>query len=395
MRKPRVMQLVLSLSPGGTERLVIEIVRALNPVIEAVVCCLDEPGAWADELTRFGVPVVSLSRAPGFHPSLALRLSRLMRQRDIDVVHCHHYSPYVYGSLAAMLARRVRVVFTEHGKLSDHGPSRKRRLVNPVLARLPGQICAVSSDLRRHMVAEGFPSHRVQVHYNGVHAGEPPTAESRRAARASLGISDAAFVVGTAGRLDPVKNLPLLLEAQRSLVGLVPGVRTVVVGDGPERASLEHQAAQRGIADSVVFTGYRHDVRALMAAFDVYVNCSSYEGVSLTILEAMAAALPVVATSVGGTPEVVIDGETGRLVSSSAPAIAEATAELARDPQRARAMGAAGRARVISHFSIARMVDGYARIYLGSRHTAIATPPANAPAAADAMSVSDATRSIV
>jgi glycosyltransferase involved in cell wall biosynthesis len=393
--KPRVMQLVLSLSPGGTERLVIEIVRSLTARTDSIVCCLDEPGGWADELTALGVPVLSLSRTPGFHPSLAVRLSRLMKERGIDVVHCHHYSPYVYGSLAAMMTRGVRVVFTEHGKLSDHGPSRKRRLVNPILSRLPGRVCAVSSDLRDHMVAEGFPRDRVHVHYNGIAPGEPPTPHARQLVRQSLGIPDTAFVVGTAGRLDPVKNLSLLVEAHRRLRTIVADPRTVIVGDGPERASLEREAARLEVADSIIFAGYRGDVRSVMAAFDVYVNCSTYEGVSLTILEAMATGLPVVATRVGGTPEVVVDGETGRLVSGSAHDIAGTIAAFAEDPPRARAMGNAGRARVVRHFSLARMVEEYAQIYLGSRHSAIATPPASAPAAAEPMSVSDATRSIV
>src|SRR6185295_10423788 len=97
------MQLVLSLSPGGTERLVIEIVRALSQQIESIVCCLDEPGDWAAELAELGVPVISLAREPGFHPGLAMRLARVLKERDIDIVHCHHYSPYVYGLLASVL----------------------------------------------------------------------------------------------------------------------------------------------------------------------------------------------------------------------------------------------------------------------------------------------------
>src|SRR5262245_61844520 len=129
------MQLVLSLSPGGTERLVIEIVRALANRIEFTVCCLDEPGAWAGEVAALGVPVIALSRAPGFQPALAARLARHMKERGIEIVHCHHYSPYVYGLLASMLKPDVQLVFTEHGKLSDAGPSRKRRLVNPLLSR--------------------------------------------------------------------------------------------------------------------------------------------------------------------------------------------------------------------------------------------------------------------
>jgi glycosyltransferase involved in cell wall biosynthesis len=365
------MQLVLSLSPGGTERLVIEIVRALARQIDSIVCCLDEPGAWADELAARHVPIIPLSRAPGFRPSLALRLSRVMKDHAIDVVHCHHYSPYVYGLLASIITPRVQLVFTEHGRLSDAGPSRKRQLVNPWLSRLPGHLCAVSVDLKQHMVLEGFPGRRIHVHYNGIHPGERPNAFQRFSARAALGLSSDSFVVGAVGRLDSVKNLPLLLEAHARLADRCPGLRTVIVGDGPEREALERQAAGLDLSQSVIFTGYRQDVRFLMSAFDLHVNCSAYEGVSLTILEAMASALPVIATRVGGNPEVVVDGETGVLVPAGPLSIAGAILDLARDPRRRRAMGDAGRWRVIRHFSIARMVGDYARIYLAERSDAL------------------------
>jgi L-malate glycosyltransferase len=404
VRKPRVMQLVLSLSPGGTERLVIDIVRGLANRVDSVVCCLDEAGAWAAELAPLNVPVVTLRRIPGFHPSLALDIARVMKAHAIEIVHCHHYSPYVYGLLASILRPGIKLVFTEHGKLSNHGPSKKRRLVNPLLARWPARVCAVSADLKQHMVDEGFPAHRVDVLYNGIDPGERPTSADRRAARAALGIPNDAFVLGTAGRLDPVKNLSAFLGAHAVLAARDPNIRCVVVGDGPERAFLEDKAANLGISKSVVFTGYRQDVRALLPAFDVYVNSSVYEGVSLTILEAMAASLPVIATRVGGNPEVVVDQETGLLVQGRACALAEAIGGLLHDSQRRRAMGDAARWRVIRHFSIARMVDDYARAYLGLPETtacpdadsiAAPAPPMNAPIAADAMSVSDATRSMV
>lgn len=374
------MQLVLSLAPGGTERLVIEICRHLAGRVDSFVCCLDEPGAWAEELAPLDIPVISLSRQPGFHPALALELARVITARRIDVVHCHHYSPYVYGLLATLLHPRVRLVFTEHGRLSNVGVSPKRRLVNPILARWPARLCAVSADLRQHMVAEGFPARRVEVIYNGIAAGERPRPAERHAAREALGLAADALVVGTVGRLDPVKDLPALLRAHAVLLSGHPAARLVIVGDGPERDALRADAQALDIADAVVFTGYRADVRAVMPAFDVYANSSAYEGVSLTILEAMAAGLPVVATRVGGNPEVVIDHETGRLVPGQARALAGALMELAGNPAKRHAMGAAGRWRVKRHFSLARMADQYAAAYLGIRATANSVAPAMAPA---------------
>ena len=395
VRHPRVMQLVLSLSPGGTERLVIDIVRALRGRVDSVVCCLDDAGAWASELRAIDVPVITLQRAPGFHPGLAVRLARVMKEHAIDIVHCHHYSPYVYGLLASVMRPGVHLVFTEHGKLSDHGPSRKRRLVNPLLSHWPADICAVSADLKQHMMKEGFPARRISVVHNGIDPGERVHSWQRFSARAALNLPPDAFVVGTVGRLDPVKNLSLLLQAHAMVSAKIPNTRTVIVGDGPERDALEAKAAELGISDSVVFAGYRQDVRVAMSAFDLYVNCSQYEGVSLTILEAMATGLAVIATPVGGNPEVVIDQETGLLIPGRARSIAEAICDLALNPRRRRLMGDAGRWRVIRHFSIARMVDDYARAYLGARHGAISDAPANAPTPADATSVSDAMRSTV
>jgi len=361
---PVVMQLILSLTPGGTERLVVEIVTRLLGEFRMVVCCLDDAGEWAAELTAHGVPVVALQRQPGFHPMLGVRIARLAKQYGASVVHCHHYSPFVYGQIAAIVSRRLRMVFTEHGRLSDDPPTLKRRTANAVLGRLSGSMFAVSSALRQHMIDAGFPARRVGVIHNGIDPGPRPTAAARTAARARLGIAPGTFLLGTAARLDPVKDLQTLIGGLIRLRDRVPSAQLAIVGSGEERAALEASARASGCEEAIHFLGYRPDVRDLLAAFDVYVNCSVSEGISLTILEAMAAALPVVATSVGGTPEIVIEGTTGFLVEPRAPGrLADAAAALATAPERRAALGAAGRARVEAAFAIDRMVGEYAREY--------------------------------
>jgi glycosyltransferase involved in cell wall biosynthesis len=357
------MQVVLSLSPGGTERLVIELCRRLAADVDTVVGCLDEPGEWATEVTRLNIPVISLARRPGFHPSLSVRLGEVLKTQRINVIHCHHYSPFVYGLLAAVMHPSVRVVFTEHGRLHGAGISRKRRLVNPVLARWPSKICAVSGALKQDMVAEGFPERSIEVVYNGIELGRRPQPAERAAARSALQLPDDAFVIGSVGRLDPVKNLGALFEALSLLGSRCPTARAVIVGEGPERQALIDRANALGIGNVTHFTGHRSDVRDLMAAFDVYANCSTYEGVSLTILEAMATALPVVATAVGGNPEVVVDQETGLLVDERPRSLATAIATLASNPAQRQSMGDAGRWRVKRHFTIERMVNDYAAAY--------------------------------
>ena len=186
-------------------------------------------------------------------------------------------------------------------------------------------------------------------------------------------------MIGSVGRLDPVKNLGALFEALSLLGTRCPTARAVVVGEGPERQALIDRAHALGIGNVTHFTGHRSDVSALMAAFDVYVNCSTYEGVSLTILEAMATALPVVATAVGGNPEVVVDQETGLLVDERPRSLATAIATLASNPAQRQAMGDAGRWRVKRHFTIERMVNDYAAAYQVPR-TSVTTNAAAAPA---------------
>ena len=376
--------MVLSLSPGGTERLVIELCRRLAAEVDTVVACLDEPGEWAGEVTKLNIPVISLERKPGFHPSLSVRLGEVIKAHRINVIHCHHYSPFVYGLLAAVMHPSVRLVFTEHGRLHGVGISSKRRLVNPVLARWPSTICAVSAALKQDMVAEGFPERSIQVVYNGIDLGHRPQPAERAAMRVSLGLNKDDFAIGTVGRLDPVKNLGALLDALTILKVRYPSAKVVIVGDGSERQALEERASTLGLSGAMVFAGYRGDVRAVMAAFDVYVNCSTYEGVSLTILEAMASALPVVASAVGGNPEVVIDHETGLLVRPQAQAIATAVGALIESPARRQTMGDAARWRVKRHFTIERMVDDYAAAYSLPRTSvtsSAAAAPANAPTA--------------
>jgi glycosyltransferase involved in cell wall biosynthesis len=362
-----VMQLVPSLGPGGTERLVIEIVRQLQAIsIRSLVCCLDHEGAWAHELTSIGVSVIALNRPPGFRPGISLQIARLADRFSTDVIHCHHYSPFVYGQLAALLRPGLRVVFTEHGRLSDAPPSWKRRCVNPVLGRLPAAIYSVSHDLRRHMIAEGFSPSRVGVVHNGIEVGPLASAVSRCSARASLGVPGDALVVGTVARLDPVKDLTTAIKAFAAVTRQVPNAVLVVIGDGSERADLCRCAASLAVADRVIFTGHRDDARALLPAFDVYVNSSSHEGISLTILEAMAASVPVVATCVGGNPEVV-SPDTGILVPPKTPdALAAALAALARDQGRRAQLGGAARRRVERSFSVDDMVARYVADYLAT-----------------------------
>jgi L-malate glycosyltransferase len=363
----RVLQVVLSLNPGGTERLVVELARRLDGRVATAICCLDEAGAWGQEVAAAGIPVTALGRQPGFQPRLGLRVAEAASRHRADVVHCHHYSPFVYACVSQLRYGGARLVFTEHGRLADAPPSPKRRAANALLARLPDRVFTVSDDLRQHLVREGFPPVRVEVIYNGIDLLAPAEADARAAARAAFGFAPGDLVLVTVARLDPVKDLGTLLRAVAHVREAVPRARLLVVGDGDERRPLEEMTAALDLQRHVVFAGHRNDARALLAGADVYVNSSIFEGVSLTILEAMAAPLPVVATAVGGTPEVVT-AETGVLVPARDPAtLAAAIERLARDAHLRAAMATSGRSRVEERFTLDRMVDDYHDVYAGAR----------------------------
>ncbi len=358
----RVLHVVLSLHPGGTERLVLELVKRLSADIPMGVCCLDERGAWASELQDRGITVVELRRQPGFHPSIAQAVAGVIHEHHAPIVHAHHYSPFVYAALARIWRPRTRIVFTEHGRVSDAPPSRKRRTANHLLARLSSATFAVSSDLRAHLIGEGFSPGAVRVIYNGIDVGPLPDAAARWSARNALGIPAETIAIGTIARLDPVKKLDTLIRAV-ALTARDRPVFLLIIGDGPERRALEAAAAQSARPSAVRFLGHRDDARQVLAACDLFANSSISEGVSLTILEAMAAGLPVVATRVGGTPE-VIDETCGRLVPArDEVALAGAIQELATAPALRATLGRAARARVEEQFTLDRMVRAYRDVY--------------------------------
>jgi glycosyltransferase involved in cell wall biosynthesis len=326
------------------------------------VCCLDEAGEWAAALTQAGVSVESLGRHEGFDARLGLDVRRIARTHRASVMHCHHYSPFVYGSLARISGAKCRLVFTEHGRLSDAQPSLKRRAANVFFSKFADRVFTVSEDLRQHLVQEGFSADAVGVIYNGIDVGARGNGSSSSTIREQFNVSPSALMVGSVGRLDAVKDLGTLLKAIADVRRNHPA-ELIIIGDGPERGRLQAASVEYGLEHHVHFLGYRSDARDWLAACDVYVNTSISEGISLTILEAMAAGLPVIATRVGGTPE-ILDAACGILVPARNPqAVAAALVQLAREPERRRKLGHAARVRVEERFTLERMIQQYCDVY--------------------------------
>ena len=355
-----------SLNLGGTERLAGQTAISLKDDFEVSILCLDEPGLWASEVRRAGVPVHSLWRQPGLDLRLVAQIARFTRRHGIELVHAHQATPWFYAALARVLHGAPRLLFQEHGRHYPEVESRKRALFNRWgLQRFTDRVVAVSEDVKRRLVRyEGISGARIEVVYNGC-APAPPLSESERLrVRLEFDVSDDDFLVGTVGRFDPIKNLPLLVRSVHEARKVSSRVRALLVGDGSCLPDIRELAATLGLDGCVSFAGYRPDAARLAAAMDLFVLASFSEGTSVALLEAMAAGVPAAVTDVGGNPEIVVDGETGWVVpSDDATALTGALLAAVRDPGEVVRRGALARRRFEERFAFEKMVARYRRVY--------------------------------
>ena len=377
MTPARVLHLIWALHLGGAERQVLEIVRRLDRRrFDPVVGCLVRKGRWGEALEAEGVRVVDFAKRPGFDPTLLLRLARFLRRERFAIVHTHAFTAATWGRLAAALAGRPCMVVHEHSAFSLDSPLHS--LVDRALAPLTDRWVPVSEQLARDLARGlGLPVPRLVTVRNGLPLPEGAPPVDRGAVRRELGADGFAKLVGTVGRLERRKGLEVLLEATQTLAGRRPDLGVVLVGEGPDREMLERQAGALGLGDRVLFAGRREDVPRVLAALDVFVLPSHSEGLSIALLEAGAASCPIVATDVGGNPEVIEDGRSGVLVPAGDPrALAEGLATVLDDPERARALGAAASRTVRERFSSDAMMKGIEDLY-----TDLLQPPDGSPRA--------------
>ena len=302
------------------------------------------------------------------------RLARLIRRERPDILHTHTAKAGTVGRVAALLAGRRRppiVVHTFHGHVLQgyFGPLRSLffRLLERWLARGTTALIAVSPQVRDDLVALGVaPAERFVVVRLGIELGER-VADGRNGrveSRRYLGIEGDRFTVGWIGRMTAVKRTDDVLVAFKGLRDKGIDAVLCMVGDGPDRAGLERRAHELGIVRDTLFVGYQEDVAPFYAAFDALVLPSANEGTPVSAIEALAAGRPVVATHVGGVPDVVQEGDDGFLVELGATDdLADRLARLARDPELRERMGRAGRAHVLPRYAVARLVDDVDRLY--------------------------------
>lgn len=363
---PSLAYVVNSLNPGGTEKLVVEMARAFQGEFEVKVYCLDEPGLWAKQLRREGIRVQCMWRQPGLDLGVALRLAGEFQRAGISIVHAHQCTAWFYSALARLRCPAPRLLLEEHGRFYPEVDKPLRRFVNRLLiARLTHGVVAVSDDIRKRLVRyEGLHRDKVDVIYNGVIPRSIPDPGERDRMRRQLGFGPADFVVGTVGRFDPIKNLPLLVQALANAAVERPAFRGLLVGDGPEAPRIRQLLVEAGLQDRVRLTGFRDDAALLTQCMDLFVLPSLSEGTSMALLEAMSSGVPVAVTAVGGNPEIVVGGESGWVVpSGDVGALTGALKEAESAPESCTAFANAARRRFQEQFTFAAMIERYRDVY--------------------------------
>jgi glycosyltransferase involved in cell wall biosynthesis len=367
-KKIRVGFCLHAMQVAGAEVLVSQIIRSLSERIEPHIFCLDSIGQLGQELQSQGIPVVVLHRTPGIDLSLAKRFAKELVTRKIEVVHAHQYTPFFYTALARMRgAGKTKVLVTEHGRHFPDLVSWKRRIINRwVLSRYADHVtacCRFSAEAMERL--DGFRN--VEVLYNGIQLDRHPSrlnAADRQGLRNRLGlVEDCKYVVCIA-RFHPVKDHETLVRAFREVVAVRPKTRLVLVGTGPEQATIQTLVKDMNIAESVEFWGVRRDISDILQACDVFSLTSVSEAASITLLEAMANGCPVAVTDVGGNGEHVTHGVHGLLSPRrDSKKLADNLKTLLDNLEDSTVMARSARMRVEQHFQLEHAIARYAELY--------------------------------
>lgn len=357
-----------SMNVAGAEVLVTQIIHALEGKIDPVVFCLDSVGKLGYELAERGVPVIDFGRKAGLDWGVVSKFSGELRDRRIEVLHAHQYTPFFYSALARFYgARKTRILMTEHGRHYPDVVSAKRRWINRIfLSRLANHstaCCAFSA--RALETNDGFSN--VEVLYNGIDASLHPvrkSAKERKELKLRLGMDPQNVYVTCIARFHPVKDHETLLRGFAILHSKEPRSRLVLVGGGPQEENLRSLASQLGVGSVVEFWGIRRDISDILQASDIFSLTSVSEAASLTLLEAMANECPVAITEVGGNPEHVEHGVHGLLSKrGDAEGLAENLERLVREPVEANRLAHAARERVTSEFQLSRAILRYEELF--------------------------------
>lgn len=355
----RVMQVTWSLVAGGAEIYALTIASRLDKnKFVPLMCAMDQGGALEPEIKRQGLPFFIMHRRPGIDWRLMLRLHRLFRRKRVDILQTHHFNQLFYSAFGAKLVG-ARIFHTEHDTELSKKP--RLRFALRILSLFCEKMIAIGDDIAAMFREIGIPESKIEI----VHAGvELSTVEdSRDEVRRELQLAENERVAIIVARLFPEKNHKLLLAAFAGVVQKNQNARLLIVGEGVEGDAIRAEVTRLGLENQVRMLGVRRDVPRLLAAADVFVLTSDREGLPIAVLEAMAAGKPVIATAVGNLPDVVRDGENGRIVPrGDRDALESALIELLGDEARASKMGTAAR-ETARGYDVRTTIERYEQLF--------------------------------
>jgi len=377
LRAPKkIVHVVHSLHVGGLENGLVNLLNRLDPErFKQTVCCLTSAGKLAERINVPGVEIVELKVPGGQFRFPLLRLAKLFHHLSPHIVHTRGW-PTIDAVFAARCAGVSHLVHGEHGREhSDVGGNnwrrnQIRRLVGHIVDRYVivcdffrlwlNEMCRVKNE-RIVYIPNGVDTEKFRPDDSAV---ETVPSEARKRLRSRLGLPAGSVLVGTVGRLDPVKDFPTLMKGFRRIRDSFSEATLVIVGDGPIRPSLFRLGEELGLGASLIWLGERSDIPELLRCFDIFVQTSVFEGMSNTILEAMASNLPIIATDTGGNPEIVSDGENGILVPvGGVRELGIALQKYLSDPVLRCKHGINSRRRAIDYFDLSLMAARYAEMY--------------------------------
>lgn len=365
MRRLKVMRVITYLPMGGVERRMIATLSGLDKErFEPLVVCTKERGDLAGQMEAAGIPVHLCRLSSRLGPWGLGRLARLMKRERVDIVHTHMYASNVSGTLAAAWAGVPVIIGHIHNV--DTWETGRQLFMDRLVSRWQDRIICVSNQVRDNYAGiTGINSGKIRTIYNGVEVEKFQGPFDREAKRKELGLEPQDKAVGLVARMVPQKAPEDLLLAAPAIVKAIPRMKFLFIGDGDLEASLKQKARELGLESAVKVLGRRNDIPELLAALDLSVLTSLKEGFSNTVIESMAAGLPMVATDVGGNAEAVAHGRSGFIVPpKDINAIADAIIKVLKDDNLAKSMGQEARRRAVELFSLQKMIKDVEELYL-------------------------------
>jgi len=358
----KILILVQGLKIGGLENVVCNLSRDIRD-FDIEICCFDSLGVYSEELEKKGIKVSFLPRKKGVDWLYALRLSKFIKSQRIDIIHAHNFTAWFYAGLAGFLSDK-KVVYTEHD--NSYASSRHVRLISNLLKRKTAKVITVSQNVKSTF--EKYSGVKeVEVVYNGIDKDvfKPVDIAEKNLRRKQYGFSENDILLGMVGRIDKLKNQRCLIEVLPELIGKFgQNTKLILIGDGCLKESLQGKVKNMHLDKNVNFMGERSDIAGLLPVLDVFLLPSLAEGLPVSVIEAMACGLAIVASRVGGIPELIQDGENGILIDPKKKEdLLQAIIKLLNDKEQRQIMGQRARNKFIESFSLDRMINNYQAIY--------------------------------